>query len=248
MTTDYNAIVDGYQESKLAPWRTYSEQYSLLKWLGDLAGHSVLDLACGQGYYTRRYAQHGAGPVVGVDMASEMIRTARQQEARQPLGIEYVVSDAESLELGRTFDVVAAAYLLNYAQSREQLLAMCRSFARHLRPGGRFVTVNGSSDFPPERGELLSKYLLVRKMDGPKEDGTPIWWTFLLEGGRSVTIENYYLSRATHQWAFREAGLVNLRWHKVDLDPVEEARSGREFWSDFVEAPPMVVLMAEKPA
>jgi toxoflavin synthase len=43
---------------------------------------SVLDLACGEGFYTRLLRQTGAGRVVGVDLSAGMIALARQEEAR----------------------------------------------------------------------------------------------------------------------------------------------------------------------
>jgi toxoflavin synthase len=50
MSTNYDLIAEQYRRSKLTPWRTYIEQYTLLELLGDLRGKSVLDLACGEGY------------------------------------------------------------------------------------------------------------------------------------------------------------------------------------------------------
>jgi SAM-dependent methyltransferase len=51
-----------------------------------LDGQHALDLACGFGLYTRLLKQHGAAQVLGVDISSEMIRLAQQQEQAAPLG------------------------------------------------------------------------------------------------------------------------------------------------------------------
>ena len=53
MSTDYDAVAEEYKLSKLAQWRTYIERYSLLNLLGKVRGKSVLDLACGEGFYSR---------------------------------------------------------------------------------------------------------------------------------------------------------------------------------------------------
>ncbi len=50
----YDAIAEAYQDSKLLPFRRYVEAYSLFQILGDLRGARVLDLACGDGFYTRK--------------------------------------------------------------------------------------------------------------------------------------------------------------------------------------------------
>ena len=48
--------------------------------IGDVAGKSVVDLACGEGFYTRRIRQAGAKRVLGVDLSEGMIELARKQE------------------------------------------------------------------------------------------------------------------------------------------------------------------------
>src|SRR5262245_49488868 len=142
MTTDYNQgrIAEQYQKAKEQPWRGRIETYSLLKRIGDLKGKNVIEIACGEGYVTRKLRQLGAAKVVGVDIAERMIELARAQEAAAPLGIEYRVEDARTLVPQQDFDLAVSAWLLVYAHDRAELAAMCQGLARRLRPGGRFVT------------------------------------------------------------------------------------------------------------
>src|SRR5438093_11706216 len=111
MTTNYDAIAAEYQRAKQQPWRLHLEHFTLFTLLGDLRGKSVLDLACGEGFYTRFIKQRGAARVVGVDRSAGMIALARREEARHRLGIDYRVHDVKHLALAETFDVIAAAYL-----------------------------------------------------------------------------------------------------------------------------------------
>ena len=90
MSPDYNAIAEEYKRSKLAPWRTYLERYSLLKLLGEVRGKSVPDLACGEGFYSRLIRERVAGQVVGVDLSSGMIGLAIAVEKELPLSIEWL--------------------------------------------------------------------------------------------------------------------------------------------------------------
>jgi 2-polyprenyl-3-methyl-5-hydroxy-6-metoxy-1,4-benzoquinol methylase len=55
-----------YEDMALLPWRRDLEIPTVLGLLGDLSGHSVLDLGCGSGLYCRELAQHGARRVVGL--------------------------------------------------------------------------------------------------------------------------------------------------------------------------------------
>lgn len=101
----------------------------------------MLDVACGEGHYTRILRKAGAAEVVGIDISDRMIELAREQEARQLLGIEYRVEDARIVAGQPDFDLVVSAWLLAYARTRAELVQMCRGLASRLRPGGRFVTV-----------------------------------------------------------------------------------------------------------
>ena len=64
MPTQYNDIAVQYKRSKQVPWRYHIEQHSLFELLGDVSGKSVLDLACGEGHYTRLLKRLGASRVV----------------------------------------------------------------------------------------------------------------------------------------------------------------------------------------
>ena len=121
MTTDYNKIAKEYQESKLQPWRTHIERYTLLSLLGTVQGLNTLDLACGEGYYTRILRRLGAAPISGIDLSKGMIDLAISQETKEPLGIRYRVGDARSIDFGEKSDLVFAAYLLNYASNYQEL-------------------------------------------------------------------------------------------------------------------------------
>ena len=72
----YDAIAAAYQDSKQLPFRKYIEAHSLFEILGDIRGATVLDLACGDGFYTRKIKQAGALEVTGVDLSAEMIKLA----------------------------------------------------------------------------------------------------------------------------------------------------------------------------
>jgi ubiquinone/menaquinone biosynthesis C-methylase UbiE len=241
MATDYNPIALKYKQAKGQPWREHIERYTLFQLLGALRGKTVLDLACGEGFYTRRLKQQGAARVLGIDLSERMISLAREQEAREPLGAEYLVQDARTLDLGERFDLAVAGYLLNYAATKEELLAMCLGITRHLKPGGRFVTVNNNPAQPVEYFPASWKYGFVK--DAPEEirEGMPVTWTFFLDEG-PFEITNYHLSLETHERAFREAGFSKVTWQQPRLSPEGAAAFGEAFWASFLEHPPVIFL------
>jgi toxoflavin synthase len=246
MSNQYDQIAEQYRRSKLVPWRHHIEQYSLLETLGDVSGKTVLDLACGEGYYTRLMRGLGAERVTGVDISAKMIELAQASEKEIPLGVEYVAADARSVRLTDPFEVVLAAYLLNYACTREELLDMCVAIARNLKPGGRFVTVNNNPLQQPATFKATRKYGFVKSADEEIRNGTPLHYTIFLDDG-TFQFDNYHLDVATHEWALREAGLAGIQWHPMRLSPAEANGPNREHWDDFFADPPVILLECHKP-
>jgi SAM-dependent methyltransferase len=241
MTTDYDTIAESYKRSKQQPWRTFIESFTLMELIGDLSGKAVVDLACGEGYYTRILRRQGAARVVGVDLSERMIELARAEEARHPLGIDYLVQDGRNLTLRAEFDLAVAAYLLNYARDREELREMCVGIARCLRPGGRFVTINSNPGLEFRDRPSYRAYGFETDVGSEPHEGMPITWRFFLDHG-SFQIENYYLDVATHEWALQAAGLRAIRWHRPRVSPRGEAAHGRDYWASFLAHPPVIGL------
>lgn len=241
MITDYDQIAEQYQRAKLQPWRTFIEAFTLMPLTGDLTGKSVLDMACGEGFYSRLLKRSGAARVTGVDLSQGMITLARQQEASQPLGIDYVVADAAHYRPTDRFDLVFAAYLLNYARNRQELRKLCDAIARCLKPGGRFVSVNCSPTLRFPSAPSYLKYGFETQVPGVWGEGAPIVWRFHLEDG-VFEIENYHLDSSIHEEAFRLAGLQQVRWYPPQLASGGRDLHGSAFWADFLRHSPVTFI------
>lgn len=241
MTTDYDPIAKQYQRSKQQPWRTHVESHTLMALIGDPAGKRVLDLACGEGFYTRRLRQMGAAAVVGIDLSEGMIELARKQEAKQQLGIDYQVGDARSLSLSAKYDLVVSAYLLNYAPDWRELQAMCAGIARCLKSGGRFVTVNSNPALDFSSAPSYRKYGFETHVVGEFREGAPITWTFYLQDS-TFAIENYFLDVARHEEAFRRAGFQVIRWHRPQLSSQGKTDCEEGFWDILLQQPPITFI------
>ena len=240
---EYDAIARGYQESKRLPFRERIERHTLFELLGDVAGKTVLDLACGDGFYTRLLRQAGASEVTGVDISRAMIELAEEQERRHPLGCRYVQADVAAFEPGEGVDLVVAVYLLNYAKTSEQLRRFCRVSHDALAPGGRLVGLNNNVRNLSTEPRSLRKYGLERTWKSPPAVGDAIRYTMINADGRQIQFDNFYLKPATHAEAFERAGFRNFRWVDVSLDPAE---AGNSFWDDFMADPPIIAFAAER--
>jgi ubiquinone/menaquinone biosynthesis C-methylase UbiE len=209
--------------------------------IGDPKGMAVLDVACGEGFYTRMIRQRGADRVTGVDLSQGMIELARNQESQYRLGIDYIVGDARELPASEQYDLVMAAYLLNYARTRQEIQAMCDGIARCLKPGSRFVTVNSSPFLHFPTAPSYRQYGFETSVNGDWKEGAPITWRFHLSDG-SFDIENYYLTIETHEEALREAGFTEIRWHAPQLSDEGLEENDEDFWAAFLDHSPVTFI------
>jgi ubiquinone/menaquinone biosynthesis C-methylase UbiE len=245
MTTDYDPIAEQYKRAKQQPWRTHVEAHSLMKLIGDLTGKAVLDVACGEGFYTRMLRQRGAAKVTGADLSEGMIELARKQEAVLNQGIDYLVGNARQLTLPDKYDLVVAAYLLNCARNRDELRDMCKGISACLKPGGQFVTVNTNPALDFSSAPSYRKYGLEASVLGKWQEGVPIKFTFFLEDG-SFTIEDYHLDVAIHEAALRSVGFQDVHWHRPLVSAEGEKAFGKEFWTTFLHYPPIAFIECVK--
>jgi len=104
---------------------------------GDVSGKQVLDAGCGEGHLARLFARNGAR-VVAVDISPRLLEHARELEAQDPHGIEFVERDlARGLPSHEgPFDLATSNMMLDDC---EDLAGVLRGIADALKPGGRLL-------------------------------------------------------------------------------------------------------------
>lgn len=245
MTTNYDPIAEQYKQTKKQPWRSLVESFTLMQLVGDPTGLSVIDLACGEGFYTRLLRQRGAAKVTGVDISEGMIELARRQEGSRPMGIHYEVGDVRSLRPTEQVDLAVAAYLLNYAENRNELQAMCDGISRCLRDGGRFVAVNANPALHFPTAPSYRKYDFETKVQGEWKEGAPVKWTFYTTDA-AVEVVNYHLDVEIHESALGRAGFKTIRWQEPLLRPEGLTPEDKAHWSSFLAHSPIAFLDCRK--
>ena len=99
---------------------------------------SVLDIGCGPGLYTERYAKKGYR-VVGVDFSHRSINYAQMSAKRKGLPIDYFYQDYLKLSLDKEFDFATMIYCDFGALSTNDRKQLLKIIYQHLKPGGRFL-------------------------------------------------------------------------------------------------------------
>lgn len=121
-------------------------------------GELVLDIACGNGAFSRRMAQRGAR-VVAFDFSERLIELARARTSEPADRIEYRVLDASDeehlLDLGaQRFDAAVCNMAL---QDMATLTPLASALRQLLKPGGRFVLSVTHPCFNSKGSSLLAE-------------------------------------------------------------------------------------------
>ena len=138
-STDWNNVADWYDELLEGKSDTYQNKVilpNLLRILKIKPGHMILDLACGQGFFSRAFYTAGA-KVIGVDLAKNLIAHAR---AHSPKEIIYHVAPADKLVFLKNASVDCATIVLAL-QNIKNLDGVMQECARVLKPDGRLVLI-----------------------------------------------------------------------------------------------------------
>lgn len=154
--------------------------------LGDIRGHRLLDVGCGDGSYVLE-ASHRGARATGVDRSEPMLLAARQRCVERGVQVDLQRADALSLPFAdASFDIVLAVTLLCFVDAQRAV----REMARVVVPGGRVIVADLGA---------YSLWAWRRTIRGWR--GDPRW--------QGVCFQTPLRLRAVA----REAGLVDARVH-----------------------------------
>ncbi|QGV82337.1 class I SAM-dependent methyltransferase [Streptomyces ficellus] len=238
----YDKIGEAFEGFKSLPLMLHGEVPSLLGMVGDVSGKSVLDLACGTGFYSREFKRRGADEVFGVDISVEMIAAARDRERRDPLGVRYEVGDVTELRaLDRRFDIALGVQCLNYAEDVAAMERMCRNIHRNLLPGGRFFVLAQKPDYRFDSATLERYGFRCEPTGEELETGPQVRVTALLDP-RPVTIVTSAPRREVYEKCLRAAGFSEVEWVPLEVSEAGIQEFGEDFWADLLANPPLEML------
>ena len=248
----FDTIAEGYEQldTGLTPVRHFSEVYSLLNIIGPLDSETISELACSDGFFSRLLKKSGAGSLMAVDISPKMIEVANAHEIREPLGITYSVASIMDIGVSGRFDLVFSPFVMSYAKDRHELLEMCRILHGNLKPGGRLVTMNDNPGLMPNSETGFAKYGKTKRITPPIEDGAKLTVTWIVrnEQGKEeyLAFDCKYYTKDALEWAFSEAGFVDIRMHHPMVSPEGLEKYGEAYWALFLENPLLVFFECRK--
>jgi len=138
----YDSLLEGTDDS----FQSKVIMPNLLRVLDLKPGMAVLDIACGQGYFSRAFAQNGAF-VTACDISRELIEVAKKRSLEKTSNgskpgapIVYQVAPADKLAFA-TNESFDAAIVILALQNIENLAGALSEASRTLKKGGRLIFV-----------------------------------------------------------------------------------------------------------
>ena len=131
-------------------------------------GDAWLDLACGTGAVAERAAAAGAN-VTGIDLAPNLIETAKERAGELGLACDYRVGDAERLELpDASFDKVSSTCGIMFTPDHQ---ATAGELARVVKPGGKIALANWTPT-----GGLAKMFAVMARYQPAPPPSSPFAW------------------------------------------------------------------------
>jgi SAM-dependent methyltransferase len=136
---DFDAIYTGKNKSGVAraldKWlrRDIYERFDwVMRKSGDVKGKSICDIGCGSGRFVTNLAKMGASRVMGVDVAPEMLKLARELAAKEGVAGRTDFAQMDIIDWNRTdvFDETIAIGFWDYFADPTSRLKMIRKMTR----------------------------------------------------------------------------------------------------------------------
>jgi len=206
--------VAGWYDSLLSGEGTYQKEVilpNLLRLMEVKAGEKILDIACGQGFFSRALAEKGA-EVTGTDISSELIKFAKEKAGKKE---KYFVAPADKLNnnvVDKTFD---KALIVLAIQNIENLNGALAEAARALKPAGKlFLVLNHPAFRNPKHTawdfDEKSKVQYRRVEEYLSESRTDIDMT---PGTKPMGNKPLHLTQTNRSEVFPQ-GLITISFHR----------------------------------
>ncbi len=140
--TSWGRVAEWYSDLLEKEEGTYQKELilpNLVRLMDIKKGDAVLDLACGQGFFSRELYKLGA-KVMGVDISRELISLAEKIGGEEKIEIDYKVSSADNLSFIKDNSLDKIVIVLAI-QNIDNVSGVFRECKRILKPSGKLFLV-----------------------------------------------------------------------------------------------------------
>ena len=195
---------------------------------GHVQGGDAVDFGCGTGRSTRFLRQHGFDPVIGVDIAENMVAQARRHD---PKGTYRLVPDGDlGVLTPGTQDLVLSAFTFDNVPTMEKKVTLFRALRRLLKDGGRIVNLVSSPEI------YVNEWASFSTKDFPENrtatSGSTVRIVMLDVEDRRL-VEDILCTDADYRKVYERAGLVAIAAYR----PLAKATEPFQWVSETTIAP-----------
>ncbi|MBU0760780.1 MAG: class I SAM-dependent methyltransferase [Nanoarchaeota archaeon] len=223
---DYDVLSEDYNKVHEKPDLKYSLSPAFLKIAGDLDGKTVIDVGCGDGFFTRQFAKK-AKKVIGIDNSSEQIAKAKTHATEN---LEYFLADMINYDYPKS-DLLSAPFVLNYFETQPDLAAFLKKLYASLNKRGSIISI---VDMPSSEFHDFKKYGSVKKLSRGLVEGSGLTIDLYDKQELLVTLHSFYHTKETFEAALTEAGFKEIKWHKPIVSDEGIEKFGEDYWSEYL--------------
>lgn len=158
---------------------------------------TVLDLACGTGYWTK-VASDSAGELIGADISVEMLHQARQKSFGCPTG--FVAANMYELPFQpNSFDLLILGFWISH-EPCQNYDSLFDNLIRQIKPNGKIWLIDNN---PPAEGPQSDSA-------GLDEFGNNLKFRKLQIGDQFIIVKNYFSRENLNQILSRSFNVIEL--------------------------------------
>lgn len=232
----YNDIAEEYQKSDTKPDKLFSILPTVLHIAGDLKNKIILDLGCGDGFFTRPLAEDVSTHVFGIDNSEKQIELAKTAPMQN---IQYILGDI-FIDALPNADIINVPFVLNYCQNANELSSFFRRLYDKLNTNGKVIFVY---DLPTNQD--LKRFGAQKKLTEDK-DGAAIEIDIYNNDAFLCTLYAIYFKTSTIKELLEKNRFQNIAEHRHVISKEGEELLGEDFWKGYEENCELGYITAEK--
>jgi len=213
--------------------------------LRNVEGKSILDLACGAGFYLEKFAEQGAADLVGVDISESMLDAARRLLGDRVTFFKDDIGrpDLDQVVGIKRFDVVFCAWGLFYMETDKNLNDCLSTCYRALKDGGTAYFVLGDDKMIKEGG--IEQLIQVEILEVVRGDWTGPTYTKKALAGDFIC-HDLWRPYEMLEAACKKAGFTNVDKVETLFDEYGLKGWRVDDWQKIKKAKPVFIIACQK--